>query len=139
MGIRKVLNKHYPVDFDYRELSRAKSKGKKQQDQQTVRSMIPFTVQCKTCGHFNGRGTKYNMRKENTEKDYLGIKVLRFYFKCSNCKSEMTLLTDPKDSDYTVELGGKRIGVPLWKQNERIRELAAQDEKAAGLVKILSR
>ena len=71
--------------------------------------MLPMSVRCDTCGNFLYIGTKFNMRKETCQDiDYLGIKIFRFYFKCTCCHSEITMRTDPKNHDYVCEHGASR-------------------------------
>eukprot|EP00967_Tisochrysis_lutea_P001126 scaffold1469_cov19-Tisochrysis_lutea.AAC.1 len=69
----QVLNKYYPPDFDPAEMP--KRKRPKTNDMK-VRMMLPMTVQCRTCGHFMYKGTKFNTRKEDVlGQDYLGIQI----------------------------------------------------------------
>lgn len=69
----QVLNKYYPPDFDPAEMP--KRKRPKTNDMK-VRMMLPMTVQCRTCGHFMYKGTKFNTRKEDVlGENYLGIQV----------------------------------------------------------------
>lgn len=70
--------------------------------------MLPFSLKCYTCGNYLYIGTKFNMRKETCDEDYLGIPIYRFYMKCTYCYSEITIKTDPKNSDYVCEHGGSR-------------------------------
>lgn len=49
MGERKVLNKYFPPDFDPKKVPRLKRDPFKQIG---VRMMIPFSMQCNTCGEF---------------------------------------------------------------------------------------
>eukprot|EP00475_Leptophrys_vorax_P009553 TRINITY_DN16323_c0_g1_i1.p1 TRINITY_DN16323_c0_g1~~TRINITY_DN16323_c0_g1_i1.p1 ORF type:complete len:264 (-),score=72.35 TRINITY_DN16323_c0_g1_i1:48-839(-) len=106
MGERKVLNKYYPPEFDARLLPR----NKRPKDMQVkVRNMLPFTVQCSTCGEYIYRGRKFNSRKELVQgEDYLGIKIWRFYIRCTRCNAEITFKTDPKNGSYICELGAKQ-------------------------------
>ena len=77
--------------------------------------MLPMSVRCTTCGHFMYIGTKFNMRKETClDEEYLGIKVFRFYWKCTQCSSEVTMKTDPKNNDYLCEHGVTRNYEP-WR------------------------
>mmetsp|Transcript_46943 Transcript_46943/g.118301 ORF Transcript_46943/g.118301 Transcript_46943/m.118301 type:complete len:331 (-) Transcript_46943:50-1042(-) len=112
MAERKVFQKYYPPDFDWRKLPRTK---KKKLGQHKVRTMLPMTICCTGCGEFLYQGKKFNARKETVEgEDYLGIKIFRFYIKCTRCKAELTFKTDPKNNDYAVEHGATRNFDP-WK------------------------
>jgi hypothetical protein len=106
MADRKVLVKYFPPDFDPTKLAKA---GRARDKQDNVRMMLPMSVRCNTCGNFLYIGTKFNMRKETCmDLDYLGIKVFRFYFKCTCCHSQITMRTDPKNHDYVCEHGASR-------------------------------
>lgn len=64
-------------------------------------------------------GTKFNSRKEDAQgENYLGIQIYRFYFRCSKCSAEITMKTDPKNSDYTVEHGASRNYEP-WRDKDQ--------------------
>jgi hypothetical protein len=136
MAERKVLCKYYPPDFDPIKLT----KIKKIQDQKikekqlsemkkrgvSVRMMLPMSVRCKTCGEFMKIGTKFNMRKETVEEeDYLGIAIYRFYWKCSRCSGELTMKTDPKNSDYICEYGATRNYCPF----QYVKKLDFKDDE----------
>ena len=118
MAERKVLCKYYPPDFDpsklpkIKQLKEAHSKSDKSEVKKrgvVVRMMLPMSVRCKACGEFMKIGTKFNMRKEIVEtENYLGIHIHRFYWKCKRCAGELTMKTDPKNSDYVCEYGGTR-------------------------------
>merc|ERR1712087_879155 len=62
---------------------------------------------------------------------YMGIKVWRFYGRCKHCWSEFTFKTDPKNSDYTMESGGKRT-YEAWKDADMMEnELKKEKERDA--------
>jgi uncharacterized membrane protein YgcG len=137
MGDRKVLQKYYPPDFDPAKLPRNRGKyqvrSKKHldkesgRDQITVRMALPFTLRCSTCGEYMGRGRKFNSRKEVVkERNYRGIKIFRFYQRCTRCSSEFTFCTDPENMDYAAEHGAARHFEP-WKD-----EAGADDGEAEG-------
>lgn len=113
MGERKVLNKYIPHDFDPAKIPNKKIGTTKQT---VIRNMRPMKIRCNFCGHYIDKGTKFNDRKQEViGQKYLGvIKIFRFYFKCSNCWSQIVMLTDPKNSDYVVESGGTRCFEP-WR------------------------
>jgi len=120
MGERKVQCKYFPPDFDPKLLPKRHSF---KDEQIKVRVMLPFTVCCSCCGEFIYKGTKFTSRKEDVpDEDYLGLRIFRFYIKCPNCLQEIVFKTDPKNSDYALEVGGTRNFEP-WKQSEEIESL----------------
>ncbi|CAH0479822.1 unnamed protein product [Peronospora belbahrii] len=121
MGERKVLNKYFPPDFDPSLVPRRK---KPKNEQVEVRMMLPFSIQCGTCGEYMYRGKKFNSRKEEVlEENYHGIRIYRFYIKCITCSSEITFKTDPKRGDYVAEHGCQRNFEP-WRETEDEQEAA---------------
>jgi len=120
MSERKVLNKYYPPDFDPALIGRRK--GPKN-SQQVVRLMAPFSMRCNTCGEYVYKGKKFNARKETvTGEDYFGIKIFRFYIKCTQCSAEITFKTDPKNTDYEAEHGASRNFEP-WREEKEVEEV----------------
>ncbi|GAA6012803.1 hypothetical protein JCM8202_003453 [Rhodotorula sphaerocarpa] len=119
MAERKVLNKYFPPDFDPSKIPRRKIPKDKQQP---VRLMAPFSMRCTTCGEYIYKGKKFNARKETVQgEEYYGIKIFRFYIKCTQCSAEITFKTDPKNSDYNCEHGAKRNFEP-WRANDDKQE-----------------
>ena len=102
--------------------------------------MLPMTVRCITCGNYMYIGTKFNMRKETlSDRDYLGIKIFRFYFKCTRCASEVTFITDPKSHDYLCEHGATRNYEPFKdvKAAEEKLKLIRETEEDGNAMKFL--
>merc|ERR1712100_4698 len=92
-----------------------------------IRMMFPFTMVCDECHEYNYTGTKFTSKCEEIKgESFLGIKVYRFYGRCRHCWSEFTFKTDPKNSDYTMESGGKRT-YEAWKDADMAE---AEMEKA---------
>ena len=118
MGERKPSSYYIPYDFDPDKVQR---RSKPRNGQHQVRFMLPMSIKCKNCGEFMFRGTKLNGRKELCyDEFYLDIKVYRFYLHCKNCYAEITVKTDPKNSDYIVEEGATRSYEP-YKEAEQLR------------------
>ena len=91
--------------------------------------MLPMSVRCDTCGNFLYIGTKFNMRKETVlDEDYLGIKIFRFYFKCSRCHAEIAMKTDPKQHDYVCESGASR-NYESWRDLEHVERVLKAKSK----------
>ncbi|CAM9205353.1 unnamed protein product, partial [Scytosiphon promiscuus] len=140
MGERKVLNKYFPPDFDPKKVPRMKRDPEKQIG---VRMMIPFSMQCNTCGEFMYRGKKFNSLKEDCiGEDYLGIRRFRFYIKCVICSQEITFKTDPEKGDYELETGASR-NFESWtdkqateKQHKEARE---EEEKSDNMKQLENR
>ncbi len=133
MADRKALNHYYPPDFDPSKIPRRKIAKDRQQ---TVRLMAPFSMRCNTCSEYIYKGKKFNARKELVVgEDYYGIKIFRFYIKCTQCSAEITFKTDPKNADYVAEHGASRNVVPTREEgggeDERGEdgELLTEEEK----------
>ncbi|KAN0065462.1 Pre-mRNA-splicing factor cwf16 [Thecaphora frezii] len=125
MSDRKALLHYYPPDFDPAKIPRRKIAKDRQQ---VVRLMAPFSMRCNTCGNYIYKGTKFNARKETVQgEDYYGIKIFRFYIKCTQCSAEITFKTDPKNTDYAAEHGASRNFEP-WRED---KEEGSEDKLAA--------
>jgi len=136
MAERKVLNKYIPPDFDPSLIPRRRMP---KNTQQVVRLMAPFSMRCNTCGEYIYKGKKFNARKETVEgEDYYGIKIFRFYIKCTLCSAEITFKTDPKNTDYLAEHGASRNFEP-WRDEKEIEEdrIAKMEEEENNPMKAL--
>ena len=123
MGERKVLVRYVPPDFDPSIIPKFKREKNRICE---VRTMIPFSIRCSTCGEYMGRGKKFNSKKEMCEGDtYMGIRKFRFIIKCAVCSAQIAFKTDPKNSDYEMEYGATR-NFEVWKDNEAALE---EDQK----------
>jgi len=102
--------------------------------------MAPFSMRCNTCGEYIYKGKKFNARKETVEgEDYYGIKIFRFYIKCTLCSAEITFKTDPKNTDYSAEHGASRNFEP-WREEQAVEEedrLAKLEEEENNPMKAL--
>ena len=126
MGERKVLNKYYPPDFDPAKIPKLKLPKDRQY---VVRLMAPFSMRCTTCGEYIYKGKKFNARKETVwNEEYLGIRIYRFYIRCTRCISEITFKTDPRNTDYVCENGAvrnfqaERLAIMAAEESERLKE-----------------
>lgn len=137
MSERKVLNKYYPPDFDPSKIPRAKLPKNRQY---TVRLMAPFNMRCVTCGEYIYKGKKFNARKEDVENEtYLGIRIYRFYIKCTRCLQEISFKTDPRNTDYEIEAGATRnfMALKLAEEQAKREEQEAKEEEANNPMKLL--
>lgn len=124
---------YYPPDFDSTKLTPLKNlRPKGQPIVMNIRMMFPFTMICDGCGEYNYTGTKFTAKTEAIKgEEYLGLKVYRFYGRCRHCWAEFTFKTDPKNSDYTMESGGKRT-YEAWKDADMMEsQLKAERERDA--------
>ncbi|XP_022227620.2 splicing factor YJU2 [Drosophila obscura] len=137
MSERKVLNKYYPPDFDPSKIPRMKLAKNRQY---TVRLMAPFNMRCVTCGEYIYKGKKFNARKEDVENEtYLGIRIYRFYIKCTRCLQEISFKTDPQNTDYEIEAGATRnfMALKLAEEQARREQQEEREEEANNPMKML--
>jgi len=124
MSERKVLNKYYPPDYDPSKVPKSKVKRNATFE---IRLMAPCNMRCTTCGEYIYKGRKFNARKEDVDDmNYLGLRIYRFYIKCTACVSEICFRTDPASTDYVIEAGATRNFEALRKAEE----LAEKEENA---------
>jgi hypothetical protein len=91
--------------------------------------MLPMSVRCLVCGEYLYRGKKFNAKKETVlGEEYLGIKIFRLYMKCTRCKAEFTIKTDPERADYVAEHNVSRNFEP-WRNTEEQIEEAKEKRK----------
>jgi len=136
VGWTFTAGQYYPPDFDPTKLlplKHLKARGESKEKLMNIRMMFPFTMICDACGEYNYTGTKFTSRVETIKSEsYLGLKVYRFYGRCKHCWSEFTFKTDPKNSDYTMESGGKRT-YEAWKDADmaesEIKKAKIDEEK----------
>merc|ERR1712025_1193963 len=76
-------------------------------------------------------GRKFNARKEDVDDmNYLGLRIYRFYIKCTACVSEICFRTDPETTDYVLEAGATRNFEALKKAEDQAdREAEARKEE----------
>src|SRR5437867_2054369 len=122
MAERKVMNFYMPPDFDAAKVPGGHRKAKNACE---VTMMIPFSLQCVTCGEYMYKGKKCNAKKEDVVgRRYLGIQIYRFIIKCSTCNTSFSILTDPEHMDYAVERGVSRNFEP-WREGREAGKVAA--------------
>ncbi len=137
MSERKVLNKYYPPDFDPSKIPRSKEPRNKTF---TIRLMAPCNMRCTTCGEYIYKGRKFNSRKEDVDDmNHLGLRIYRFYIKCTACLSEISFRTDPANTDYVLEAGATRNFEALSKAEKQaeLEEQAYQEELKTNPMKLL--
>ena len=137
MSERKVLNKYYPPDFDPSKVPKVKGK---RNATFIIRVMAPCNMRCTTCGEYIYKGRKFNARKEDVEDmDYLGLRIYRFYIKCTARVSEICFRTDPESCDYVLEAGATRNFEARDKAEEQAEreEMARQEELENNPMKLL--
>jgi len=119
------LNKYYPPDFDPSKIPRNKDGPRNKTF--VIRLMAPCNMRCTTCGEYIYKGRKFNSRKEDVDDmNHLGLRIYRFYIKCTSCLSEISFRTDPANTDYVLEAGATRNFEALSKAEKQ----AEAEEKA---------
>lgn len=132
-----MLNKYFPPDFDPSKIPRCKEPRNKTF---VIRLMAPCNMRCTTCGEYIYKGRKFNAKKEDVDDmNHLGLRIYRFYIKCTACLSEICFRTDPANTDYVLEAGATRNFEALAKAEKQAEEeeRARQEELATNPMKLL--
>merc|ERR1719490_27523 len=71
--------------------------------------------------------------------NHLGLRIYRFYIKCTACLSEISFRTDPANTDYVLEAGATRNFEALSKAEKQaeLDEKAYQEEIKLNPMKLL--
>ena len=78
-------------------------------------------------GEYIYKGRKFNARKEDVDDmNHLGLRIYRFYIRCTACVSEIVFRTDPANTDYVLEAGATRNFEALAKAEK----IAEEEQKA---------
>ena len=115
---------YYPPDYDgnkHRSLrgynkvpnARKRKTQKKEKASLVVRFEMPYNVSCCGCGKTIAKGVRFNAEKRQ-HGAYYTTKIWTFRMKTPCCKSVMEIRTDPKNTDYIVVEGAKRM---VWPQH----------------------
>merc|ERR550532_3762709 len=71
--------------------------------------------------------------------NHLGLRIYRFYIKCTACLSEISFRTDPENTDYVLEAGATRNFEALAKAEKQaeLEQKAYQEELKTNPMKLL--
>ena len=94
----------------------------------------PIGIRTVSCRNLTSNSFADYLGLQDVEgENYLGIQLLRFYFRCAACSAEFILKTDPANTDYTMEKGATRNYEP-WREKERdvAQAVADREEEERG-------
>jgi hypothetical protein len=97
-------------------------------------------MRCTTCGEYIYKGRKFNARKEDVDDmNHLGLRIYRFYIKCTSCLGEISFRTDPANTDYILEAGANRNFEALAKAEKQaeLEEKAYQEDLKTNPMRLL--
>lgn len=142
MGERKVLNKYFPPDFDPAKLPKGKRPKDNTMKVRMMLPMSIRCQTCGHYMYKGTKFN--TTKEDVAGETYLGIQIFRqesyafipaptleqvahmsdaliehtctfrFYLRCSTCAAEITMKTDPENTDYTMEHGASRNYEP-WR------------------------
>ena len=105
MSERKCFSKYEKKKNQYQKKAKKICSKKKK-----IRFMLPLDLKCKFCLVEIKKGKKLNAFKEKIlNKNYLGINMFRFYFRCSVCYSGLSITTDLQEFKYEPEINCFKI------------------------------
>ncbi|KAL8625731.1 hypothetical protein ACOMHN_044006 [Nucella lapillus] len=129
MGERKGVNKYYPPDFDPSKGSLNTWLGshplrdrarKLHMGILVIRFEMPYNIWCGGCSNPIGMGVRYNAEKSKVG-NYYTTPIYKFRMKCHLCDNYFEIQTDPKNHDYVILSGARRME-QRWdpRENEQI-------------------
>eukprot|EP01063_Lacrimia_lanifica_P024983 TRINITY_DN32785_c0_g1_i1.p1 TRINITY_DN32785_c0_g1~~TRINITY_DN32785_c0_g1_i1.p1 ORF type:complete len:267 (+),score=120.11 TRINITY_DN32785_c0_g1_i1:92-892(+) len=129
LGREAGESKYFPPTYD----PKATGKAKGPKGPQTVKIMLPMGLQCEQCGEWIGQNKKFLAQKEKViGEEYLGLAIFRLVFRCASCSNAISIKTDPKNHDYTVEFGAARKYQHHIAEKEKAEAEDAAREKDKG-------
>ncbi|XP_063718505.1 probable splicing factor YJU2B [Symsagittifera roscoffensis] len=125
MGERKGQQKYYPPDWrpehgsldNYYGTHPLRDRARKlDRGILIIRFEMPFNIWCDGCNNHIGMGVRYNAEKTKVGM-YYSTPIYKFSMKCVYCPSIIQIQTDPKNCDYTVMSGARRVN-NRWKAED---------------------
>jgi hypothetical protein len=99
MAERKVLNTYYSADFDPSKMQNFKRKSHHH-------LKIPFNMTCSKCDQNIYFDQSFIVRRKSvTGNEYSDIQIYRLHIKCKKCFAPITILNDPENKGYQIEIG----------------------------------
>lgn len=81
---------------------------KKVEANNKIRFEAPFHIKCNTCNNMMAKGKRFNAVKKAVGK-YLSTTIWEFTIVCKACPEKIKVQTDPKNTDFQVVSGARRI------------------------------
>jgi len=93
-----------------------------------IRFEVPFPIRCLGCGKHIDKGVRYNAEKKQVGA-YFSTKIWEFRMRCHLCPNYIVVRTDPKNADYDIFSGARRVVIEYSAKDAETIELPDAKEK----------